>query len=138
MLALTAGATVAHTILPLAAKAAPLYPDAELIEIGRKAAPLIAEFRATLHAFLATPTFHPDLAEIGLRNIAQANRIDILADQALKLRAHTLAGLAVKARLLRHALLVDQNEAGEFVAASYSATVAMDLAQDAMVMGAVA
>ena len=90
-------------------------PDAELIAIGREAAPLVAEFDRSTAVFFALPDGDPAIEEVARAGDRPFDRLSELAVQAATLRAATLNGLAAKAILLRHLMLTEFGERHVFV-----------------------
>jgi hypothetical protein len=106
--AFTAGLTVP-------ALAAQPNPDAELIAIGREAAPLVDEFDRHTAAFFALPEGDPAIERTAQAGDQSFDRLRGLATQAAPLRATTLDGLAAKGILLRHLMTLEFGEFGVFV-----------------------
>jgi hypothetical protein len=113
----TLGFSVAAFAAALAtpALAAGVNPDAELIAIGREAAPLVDEFDRYTAAFFALPDGDPGIKRAGHAGDRSYDRLRELVAQAMPLRAATLNGLAAKAILLRHLMLLEFGERHVFV-----------------------
>jgi hypothetical protein len=90
-------------------------PDAELIEIGREAAPLVDEFDRHTAMFFALDSSDPAFERVAHAGDQSFDRLKELATQAAPLRAATLDGLAAKAILLRHLMTLEFGEFGIFV-----------------------
>ena len=76
-------------------------PDAELIAIGRKAAPMIVRDGELSDQFFALEPTDPALTAIADQMTPLDERLEQLIDAASELPATTQAGRAVKAMLLR-------------------------------------
>jgi hypothetical protein len=129
---LTAGAaaTVADAALPSP------HPDAELIAMGREAAPLIAEAeRLAAQWFALPPGPNPDLHRIAAAEEPIVNRLEELFDRALELPAITHDGLRAKAILVQHEMRTQNRVDGELVFDGAGSEGAWALIDDLLRMG---
>jgi hypothetical protein len=109
--AIVAGLTVPALAIPPTRP----NPDAELVAIGREAATLVDEFNRCSAAFFTLPDGDPTLVRAADAGDPSFFRLEELVTQVTPLRATTLIGLAAKAILLRHLIILEFGTGGVFV-----------------------
>jgi hypothetical protein len=102
-LAFTAGAVAAHTVLPLAAKAAPVSPDARLIAYCREAIAIDNEAERLWTVYIATESKEADAAFMAHTKATNARWHDLVRAIS-SIPAITFEGMKAKAEVAQSAV----------------------------------